>query len=826
MHKSIKDPCILMAERRLEPDREEYALGSSLNKGITIDIMEYVLGDITVLEADNWVENTIVARIYKTFSHPDINDVIALGTSFDDAYENFRLWADLNSTDAEGRKREARIMKNHCARIDIELIYPRISNGLTRLAVKTLKGGDIRIRTEGKSVIFNNLQLETAVGDIFFEAGSVRNSAKLKTGKGKIQGTIRALQQVEATTTLGDIALVVDPSPGEIGSSAEKLNVTLNSAKSSIDFGLSPAGPGTSSRRTGGSDRGSPAPSTYSTRPSRHQTQAPPPIAPQTAYPPQQQQQQTVFRPYQPPVQPHHPQQQHQRQQPHPIYPNGGAAPGGHHSQHHPYPPPQQPHHAGSHNNRGMPAPAVAGVMGTYSTYASRIREANSALVLPPALGRRAKRAVVSMAESDEDDWDFEDNARGTPTSRAQRQQQAQLEKERLEKEKKAWTRRARKTRHHIHSQKDLDAVADQDAILVPIRLDIDTDDYRLRDTFTWNVNEQLMTPESFAEILCDDLDLSSAKFVPEIAQSIRNQIAEFEPVAEVQVPNEGSRVVVQLDLHVGGINLRDRFEWDVGSDLTPEEFSRQLAADLGIGGEFVTMIAHEIHEQLYRFKQDRLLDRGFEPEPLYSGFRHLEEAESWAPALETLTAEEYERVLEDRERSVRRNRRATSSYVKRRGGPLTYSPASTAPGIGIGSGYISKIANKRGRNASSATFRHPANMAVLDMAAFENWQCQHCGLGAHSTVMLRAGPAGEKSLCNTCGLSWAVHGNVLPADRLDLFRISSSSSSDDVQIVAVEGEGSVKDEREVVVGTPSSAVGGGSSSSVGTPALVSEVGA
>lgn len=92
----------------------------------------------------------------------------------------------------------------------------------------------------------------------------------------------------------------------------------------------------------------------------------------------------------------------------------------------------------------------AAGVMGTYSTYASRIREANSALILPPALGRRAKRAVVSMAESDEDDWDFEDSSRGTPTSRALRQQQAQLEKERLEKEKKAWTRRARKTRHAI----------------------------------------------------------------------------------------------------------------------------------------------------------------------------------------------------------------------------------------------------------------------------------------------------------------------------------------------------------------------------------------
>lgn len=100
----------------------------------------------------------------------------------------------------------------------------------------------------------------------------------------------------------------------------------------------------------------------------------------------------------------------------------------------------------------------------------------------------------------------------------------------------------------YYSSQHDLEAVADQDAILVPIRLDIDTDDYRLRDTFTWNVNEQLLTPEKFAEILCDDLDLSTAKFVPEIAQSIRSQIAEFEPVAEVQVPTEGSRVVIQVN--------------------------------------------------------------------------------------------------------------------------------------------------------------------------------------------------------------------------------------------------------------------------------------
>ncbi|KAF9953173.1 Chromatin structure remodeling complex protein sfh1 [Mortierella alpina] len=530
---------------------------------------------------------------------------------------------------------------------------------------------------------------------------------------------------------------------------------------------------------TAGSDRGSPAPgaSHYSTRATRSASSQP-----AQPYPLQQQQQQQQFQMQPQPGYPmqlqHHTptpaqiqqhqfqqqqqQAQQQQQQPYTQFRTASVQPrypayGSQQPQHqHPYHPQQQHqqqqqhgHYGSGYRPAGAPAP-MSNALGTFSTYASRLREASNALILPPALGRRAKRAAVaSMMESDEDDWDFDEGAspRSTP-SRVQRQ----LEKERQEKEKKVWVKRPRKTRHIYSAQKDLEAVADQDAILVPIRLDIDMDEVRLRDTFTWNVNEQLMTPEKFAEILCEDLDLNVAKFVPEIAQSLRNQIAEFEPIAEVQVPHEGSRVVIQLDIHVGGINLRDRFEWDVGSDLTPEEFARQLAADLGIGGEFVPMIAHEIHEQLFRFKQDRLLDRGFDREPLFSGFRPTEDGENWCPALETLTAEEYEKLLEANDRSIRRNRRETSRYGNRRRG----SSFGGKTYIGMGPG-------RRGRP--------PKGGRTMDI--FEGWQCQQCGLGASSTIMLRSGPGGEKTLCNTCGIYWSIHG-ALPQDRKDLFAVKA----------------------------------------------------
>ena len=35
--------------------------------------------------------------------------------------------------------------------------------------------------------------------------------------------------------------------------------------------------------------------------------------------------------------------------------------------------------------------------------------------------------------------------------------------------------------------------------VLVPIRLDMEIEGHKLRDTFTWNKNEQLITPEQFA---------------------------------------------------------------------------------------------------------------------------------------------------------------------------------------------------------------------------------------------------------------------------------------------------------------------------------------
>lgn len=47
----------------------------------------------------------------------------------------------------------------------------------------------------------------------------------------------------------------------------------------------------------------------------------------------------------------------------------------------------------------------------------------------------------------------------------------------------------------------------------------------KLRDTFCYNRNEKMITPEIIAEAMCDDLDLPTGTFQTAIAQAIHQQI-------------------------------------------------------------------------------------------------------------------------------------------------------------------------------------------------------------------------------------------------------------------------------------------------------------
>lgn len=55
---------------------------------------------------------------------------------------------------------------------------------------------------------------------------------------------------------------------------------------------------------------------------------------------------------------------------------------------------------------------------------------------------------------------------------------------------------------------------------------------------------EQHLTPEMFAELLCEDLSLDPSKFVKPISESIRTQVIDFEAIYEYELPSNGNQRV------------------------------------------------------------------------------------------------------------------------------------------------------------------------------------------------------------------------------------------------------------------------------------------
>lgn len=195
--------------------------------------------------------------------------------------------------------------------------------------------------------------------------------------------------------------------------------------------------------------------------------------------------------------------------------------------------------------------------------------------------------------------------------------------------------------------------------VLVPIRMDMDIEGQKLRDTFMWNKNETLITPEMFGEVVCDDLDLNPVNFVPAISAAINQQLESFPGECENLLNEEtDKRVVIKLNIHVGNISLVDQFEWDLSEEKnTPEEFARKICGDLSLGGEFVTAIAYSIrgqlafHQKTYAFSDNHLPAVDF-------AFRTQNDVDTWSPFLETLTDAEMEKKIRDQDRNTRRMRR------------------------------------------------------------------------------------------------------------------------------------------------------------------------
>jgi SWI/SNF-related matrix-associated actin-dependent regulator of chromatin subfamily B protein 1 len=238
---------------------------------------------------------------------------------------------------------------------------------------------------------------------------------------------------------------------------------------------------------------------------------------------------------------------------------------------------------------------------------------------------------------------------------------------------------RRRQANELVLSREDVDAISEVPEVLVPVRLDFDVDKYRLRDTFTWNLNEKHISIEQFTENLVEDFGIPLAESAQIISKSIREQVTDFQPHgfvdenADSRYIDEDMRILVKLDITIGQHNLVDQFEWDMNcSQNSPEKFAEIMCNELSLSGEFVTAIAHAIREQTQFFTKSLIIvGHPFDGRPVEDDdirreicptvediVRPKTIIKDFSPVLFEIPEAELDRQDKDRERDSRRKRR------------------------------------------------------------------------------------------------------------------------------------------------------------------------
>ncbi|KAH3678152.1 hypothetical protein WICMUC_001668 [Wickerhamomyces mucosus] len=300
------------------------------------------------------------------------------------------------------------------------------------------------------------------------------------------------------------------------------------------------------------------------------------------------------------------------------------------------------------------------------TNFHNRVKNDNTSLYITAVPTRATKRTkqVINYAEYDDNlnfdedkDTNYEDAYSHAISNHSNHSQQQQNNFGKI----------ATKTRHINFNEYDLSLNSQQEEILIPIRIDLEHNSNRIVDFLMWNLNETLITPEQFALITCQDMDLPT-NYQQQISNSIKQQIEEYTNTVTIQLPKDIEiHVVINLSCNLDKLLYEDKFEWDLTNDqITPEIFAKYIVMDLGLSLEFLPAIAHTLHESILKLKKDIIVDghitdvRNDAVFGREAGLR-LDQpnlGSEWVPKIEELSQWEIEKREIERERNIRRLKR------------------------------------------------------------------------------------------------------------------------------------------------------------------------
>jgi hypothetical protein len=331
------------------------------------------------------------------------------------------------------------------------------------------------------------------------------------------------------------------------------------------------------------------------------------------------------------------------------------------------------------------------------------------------------------------------------------------------------------------------------------------------------NTIEKQLKPEEFAEILCEDLKLPHAHFVPLIASEIKSQVQEnFSHFPSQCLPltsargspsDNGSkddqelRILIKLDITLYNYSLVDQFEWDIMCKRNdPELFAQVMVKELGLDSEFISAISHSIREQVqvfasalllldYKFDGSRVTDEELgslvmPPLEYANLLRPMSDMNKYGPKY-VLASSVSDKIAKDAQRDRRRQRRQTNRSRRNLSKVETQKTIRTPIGlyhnasVALSAGFIlsgsqprelhTELAEKYKNYVEKENHSHElVRVRTLPHHSSPEktiWRCMVCQKTRAETEIIRM-----ENLCNKCGLYFSHHGS-LPV-------VNNSSSS------------------------------------------------
>ncbi|ODV83170.1 hypothetical protein CANARDRAFT_226456 [[Candida] arabinofermentans NRRL YB-2248] len=145
--------------------------------------------------------------------------------------------------------------------------------------------------------------------------------------------------------------------------------------------------------------------------------------------------------------------------------------------------------------------------------------------------------------------------------------------------------------------------------LLVPIKLNVDSNGFKINDLFLWNLNELLITPELYINILSQDLELTKSLELLLLNQ-FKEQLEQFKLIESTIIPqliNEKEyHVILNLNISLDNQLYEDKIEWDLlNTNIKPEEFAKIIVKDMGLSRDFQIAIAYSIYDSIYKLKKE-----------------------------------------------------------------------------------------------------------------------------------------------------------------------------------------------------------------------------